>query len=47
VYYPQSNRTFSQTTETFVGSIGGSALGFAVSEFLSDTLQLVHLKKSE
>lgn len=47
VYYPQRNRTFSQTTETFAGSIGGSALGFVVSEFLSDTLQLVHLKKSE
>jgi hypothetical protein len=47
VYYPQSNRTFSQTTETFAGSIGGSALGFVVSEFLSDTLQLVHLKKNE
>ncbi|MEO6981799.1 MAG: hypothetical protein ABI072_01625 [Edaphobacter sp.] len=47
VYYPQANRTFSQTTETFAGSIGGSALGFVVSEFLSDTLELVHLKKSE
>jgi hypothetical protein len=47
VYYPQTNRTFNQTTETFAGSIGGSALGFVVSEFLSDTLELVHLRKSE
>lgn len=47
LYYPQRNRTFSQTTETFAGSIGGSALGFVVSEFLSDTLKLVHLSQSE
>lgn len=47
LYYPQRNRTFSQTTETFAGSIGGSALGFVVSEFLSDTLKLVHLSNSE
>lgn len=47
VYYPQSDRTFSQTAETFAGSVGGSALGFVVSEFLSDTLKLVHLSKSE
>ena len=47
LYYPQSNRTFNQTAETFAGSIGGSALGFVVGEFLSDTLQLVHLSHSE
>jgi len=43
-YYPQRNRSASQTMETFAGSVGGSALGFVVSEFLSDTLQFVHLK---
>jgi hypothetical protein len=46
-YYPQRNRGFSGTMQTFGGSIGGSALGFGVSEFLSDALQIVHLKKRE
>jgi hypothetical protein len=36
VYYPQLNRGFTQTAETFGGSIGGSALGFLVSEFYDD-----------
>jgi hypothetical protein len=35
-YYPQLNRGFKQTAETFGGSIGGSALGFVVSEFYDD-----------
>jgi hypothetical protein len=43
-YYPQTNRGFSQTVETFGGSVGGSALGFVVSEFLSGFLQAVHLE---
>ncbi len=47
VYYPQINRGFTQTAETFGTSVGGDALGFVVSEFLSDTLQIVHLKKRE
>lgn len=46
-YYPQLNRGFTQTAETFGGSVGGSALGFVVSEFLSDTLAAVHLKRTE
>lgn len=46
-YYPQINRDAKTTVETFAGSIGGSALGFFVSEFLSDALGVVHLKKSE
>jgi hypothetical protein len=47
VYYPSSNRTVKDTAVTFGGSIGGSAVGFLVSEFLSDTLELVHLKASK
>lgn len=43
-YYPQQDRGAKQTLETFAGSIGGSALGFVASEFLSDTLQFVHFK---
>ncbi|MEO8737057.1 MAG: hypothetical protein ABI380_11005 [Edaphobacter sp.] len=46
-YYPQINRGFTQTAETFGTSIGGDALGFVVSEFLSETLQIVHLKKAD
>ena len=47
VYYPPINQGFTQTMETFGGSVGGSALGFVVSEFLSDTLVAVHLKHSD
>jgi hypothetical protein len=46
-YYPSLNHGAKQTMIIFGGSIGGSALGFGVSEFLSDALELVHLKKSE
>lgn len=46
-YYPSPNRGFSETAKTFGSSIGGSAIGFGVSEFLSDALRLVHLKKAE
>jgi hypothetical protein len=46
-YYPQINRGFTETAETFGTSIGGDALGFVVSEFLSETLQIVHLKKAD
>ncbi len=44
LYYPSLNTSFSETAKTFGGSVGGSALGFVVSEFLSDTLQFLHLK---
>jgi hypothetical protein len=46
-YYPRKNRSFKDAFETFSGSVGGSALGFVVTEFLDDALQLAHLKKSE
>jgi hypothetical protein len=35
-YYPQLNRGFTQTAETFGGSVGGSAIGDLVSEFYDD-----------
>lgn len=35
-YYPQSNRSQSEILETFGGSIGGSAFGYAVYEFLGN-----------
>ncbi len=45
VYYPQINRNFKDTANTYGGSLGGAALGFLVSEFSSDFLQAVHLQK--
>ena len=44
-YYPPINRGFTQVAETFGGSVGGSALGFVVSEFLADTLHGLHITK--
>ena len=44
-YYPPQNHGVGQTMKIFAGSIGGSALGFGVDEFLSDALEIVHLKK--
>jgi hypothetical protein len=46
-YYPERNTSFTEVMETFGGSLGGSAIGFEVNEFLADALQLVHLKKHE
>jgi hypothetical protein len=46
-YYPQINRNFRDTASTFGGAIGGAALGFFVSEFSSDVLVTLHLKKPE
>jgi hypothetical protein len=45
-YYPAKNTTFSEVAQTFGGSIGGSALGFVVTEFISDALEFTHIKKS-
>lgn len=47
VYYPQKNTTFPELAQTFGGSIGGSALGYVVTEFLGDALVYVHLRKAE
>lgn len=35
-YYPELNRGFNQVAQTFGGSVGGSALGYVVAEFLPD-----------
>ena len=41
-YYPQVNRNFKDVAEGYGGSIGGSAFGFAVSEFFASLLHIVH-----
>jgi len=46
-YYPAKNTTFSEVAETFGSSVGGSALGFVVTEFIGDALQYVHLRKKD
>jgi hypothetical protein len=46
-YFPQSNRSFSQTAETFGTSMAGGAFGFVVTEFLDEALEIAHLKKPE
>ncbi len=43
-YYPTPNHGVSETMKIFGTSIGGSALGFGISEFLSDALKIVHLE---
>jgi hypothetical protein len=42
-YYPARNTTFSETMQTFGSSVGGSAFGFAVTEFLPDVFHALHL----
>ena len=46
-YYPSKNTTFSEVAQTFGGSVGGSAIGFVVTEFVADALEAVHLKKRD
>ncbi|MEO6805859.1 MAG: hypothetical protein ABI286_09085 [Edaphobacter sp.] len=46
-YYPAKNTTFTEVAQTFGGSLGGSALGFVVTEFIGDAMELVHLKKRD
>jgi hypothetical protein len=45
-YYPAKNTTFSEVAQTYGGSLGGSAVGYVVTEFLGDVLQWVHIKKA-
>jgi len=46
-YYPAKNTTFSEVALTFGGSLGGSALGYVVDEFIIDALVELHLKKPQ
>ena len=44
-YYPPLNTSFKEVAITFGGSVGGSALGFVVDEFIVDVLIDLHIKK--
>jgi len=46
-YYPAQNTSFKEVAETFGGSIGGSAIGFVVDEFIVDALIELHIKKRQ
>lgn len=46
-YYPSTNRGFTETAKTFGNSLGGSAVGFIVTEFLDEALTFAHLQKLE
>ena len=46
-YYPAKNTTAGEVAETFGTSVGGSAVGFVVSEFIGDVLEYAHLKKRD
>jgi hypothetical protein len=44
-YYPALNQTNTEVFKTFGGSIGGSALGFVASEFISGAFNIFHNSK--
>ncbi len=44
-YYPSQNTSFKEVAETFSGSIGSSAIGFVVDEFIIDAMVDLHIKK--
>lgn len=46
-YYPAQNTSFKEVAKTFGGSIGGSALGYVVNEFIVDALIDLHIKKKQ
>jgi hypothetical protein len=46
-YYPAQNTSFKEVAETFGGSVGGSAIGFVVNEFIVDALIDLHIKKKQ
>ena len=44
LYYPQVDRSVKDIGQIFGGSVGGSALGFVISEFFSSSYERFHLK---
>lgn len=46
-YYPPLNHGVVETAKTFGTSIGGSAIGFTLTEFLDDLLGAAHLRMLE
>jgi hypothetical protein len=46
-YYPAKNTSFGEVASTFGGSIGGTAVGNVVNEFIVDALIQLHIRKKE
>lgn len=46
-YYPSQNTSLKEVAITFGGSLGGSAVGFVVNEFIVDALEDLHIKKKQ
>ena len=46
-YFPDANHGAAETAKIFGTSMVGSTVGFIVTEFLDDALQIVHLQKLE
>lgn len=46
-YYPERNVTPGQVMQTWATSLGGSALGYLISEFGGDVIGILHVRKHE
>jgi hypothetical protein len=46
-YYPEKNQSGSQVALTFGSSLGGSAVGYLISEFGGEVIQWLHITKHE
>ena len=46
LYYPTIDRSARDISQVFVGSMGGSALGFIIAEFFTAKFEDLHLKRS-
>jgi hypothetical protein len=46
-YYPERNVTTGQVMQTWATSLGGSALGYIISEFGGDVIGVLHVRKHE
>jgi hypothetical protein len=46
-YFPAGNTSGKEVVKTFGTSIGGSAVGFFVREFIGDALERTHLKRKD
>lgn len=46
-YYPDRNLGASEVMKTWAAGIGGSSLGYLISEFGGDLIQILHVKKHE
>jgi len=46
-YYPPHNHGFSETGKTFGTALEGAAVGYLVTEFIDDGLDIAHLQRLE